>query len=233
MLINVRSVTHYYHWSAELFFGFWRTYSSLDPSITSTGETTLPAPRRLIFKSVLGDRWRDYAWMNQWVLRSSFPNIGIELTEDWNDRVDMARAFVFDRVVLADRAAAMHGFNFQRTQRTASEPFALPGSVHWWNTIRSNVVQASGIGENAGLGTRSNPVITYISRQTWGRRMLIPEDHDRLVQELYNLRDTYGYEVNVVSMDKLSRQEQIQLAARTTVSALCRMRTEKISHCRL
>ena len=44
------------------------------------------------------------------------------------------------------------------------------------------------------------------------------EDHERLVQELYKLRDTYGYEVNVVSMDKLTRAEQLQLAGRTTVS---------------
>ena len=47
--------------------------------------------------------------------------------------------------------------------------------------------------------------------------MLIPEDHDQLVQELYVLRDTYGYDVNVVSMDKLSRIEQLHLAGRTTV----------------
>jgi hypothetical protein len=55
----------------------------------------------------------------------------------------------------------------------------------------------------------------------WGRRMLIPEDHDKLVQELYVLRDTYGYEVNVVSMDKLSRMEQLHLAGRTTVWIVC------------
>lgn len=220
LLISCYSVTHYYHWSAELFFGFWRTYSSLDPSITSTGNTTLPPPRRLIFVHVLADRWRDYAWMNQWVLRNSFPSIGLEFTGDWADRIDMGRAFVFDRVVLADRAAAMHGYNFLRTQRTAAEPFALPGSVNWWSTIRSNVIQASGLAEDVGQGTRSNPVITYISRQEWGRRMLVKEDHDRLVEELYKLKDTYGYEVNVVSMDKLSRKEQFQLAARTTVSVL-------------
>jgi hypothetical protein len=47
--------------------------------------------------------------------------------------------------------------------------------------------------------------------------MLIQEDHERLVEELYKLRDQYGYEVNVVSMDKLTRAEQIALAARTTV----------------
>lgn len=49
--------------------------------------------------------------------------------------------------------------------------------------------------------------------------MLLPEHHERLVQELYSLRDKYRYEVNVVSMEKLSREEQIKLVARTTVSA--------------
>ena len=144
----------------------------------------------------------------------------MEWEAEWEARMDMGRVFVFDRVVLADRSAAMHGFNFQRTQRTASEPFALPGSVNWWSTIRSNVVQASGLKGDTGHGTMSNPVITYISRQEWGRRMLIQEDHDKLVAELYKLRDNYGYEVNVVSMDKLSRKEQFQLSARTTVSAI-------------
>lgn len=156
--------------------------------------------------------------MNQWVLRSSFPSIALEFESDWADRIDMGRVFVFDRVVLADRSAAMHGFNFLRTQRTAAEPFALPGSVNWWSTIRSNVIQATGLKGDTGHGTTSNPVITYISRQGWGRRMLIQEDHEKLVAELYKLRDNYGYEVNVVSMDKLSRKEQFQLAARTTVS---------------
>jgi hypothetical protein len=210
-------VTHYYHWSAELFFGLWRTYSSLDPSINSTGNTILPPPRRMIFSHLPEDRWRDYASMNQWVLRSSFPSIALEFSGDWAERAEMGRLFVFDRVVLADRAAAMFGFNFQRTQRTASEPFALPGSVNWWSTIRSNVIQAAGLRGNTGEGTTSNPVITYISRQGWGRRMLVKEDHEKLVRELYKLRDNYGYEVNVVSMDKLSRQEQFRLAARTTI----------------
>jgi len=212
------SVTHYYHWSAELFFGFWRAYSSLDPSITSEGNTILPSPRRMIFIHIDADHWRDYASMNQWVLRSSFPSIGLEFSADWADRANTKRLFMFDRVVLADRSAAMHGFNYLRTQRTASEPFALPGSVNWWSTIRSNVIQASGLRGDIGQGTTSNPVITYISRQEWGRRMLVQKDHEQLVEELYKLRDNYGYEVNVVSMDKLSRKEQLQLSARTTVS---------------
>jgi len=214
-------ITHYYHWSAELFFGFWRTYSSLDPGIPPTGETKLPSPRRMIFPHIDANNWRDYAAMNQWVLRSSFPSISMEFMNDWKERSDMSRVFVFDRVVFADRAAAMHGENFLRTQRTAANAFALPGSVNWWSTVRNNVVGFAGLSESGGAeavqGVASTPVITYISRQDWGRRMLIPEHHERLVRELYSLRDRYGYEVNVVSMDRLSRIEQFQLAGRTTI----------------
>lgn len=114
----------------------------------------------------------------------------------------------------------MHGFNFGRTGRSASQAFGLPGSVNWWAPVRGNVIQASGLKEDAGGGTQNNPVITYISRQNWGRRMLIPADHDKLVEELYKLRDEHGYEVNVVEFDKISRREQIQISARTTVSSV-------------
>jgi len=155
--------------------------------------------------------------MNQWVLRTAFPSISMEFSDDWKDRAAMDVPFVFDRVVFADRAATMNGANFLRTQRTASEAFTLPGSPNWWSTFRNNVIESTGLNASTGAGTRGNPVITYISRQDWGRRMLIQRDHEKLVEELYKLRDQYGYEVNVVSMDKLSPFEQLRLAGRTTV----------------
>lgn len=49
-----------------------------------------------------------------------------------------------------------------------------------------------------------------------------------LVRELYDLRDKYGYEVNVVSMEKLSRAEQVSLMARTTVR--CSLSLIKAGH---
>ena len=226
------SITHYYHWSAELFFGFWRTYSSLDPTIPPSGETTLPAPRRMIFPHLDAANWRDYAAMNQWVLRTAFPSISMEFMNDWKERAALGRVFVLDRVVLADRAAAMNGEMFLRTQRTAASAFSLPGSVNWWTAIRNNVVGFSILDEHAGAaavqGVPTRPVITYISRQGWNRRMLIQEDHERLVEELYKLRDMYDYEVNVVEMDKLTRVEQFRLAGRTTVSLHCCCRTVSV-----
>ncbi|KAK7021199.1 hypothetical protein R3P38DRAFT_2965519 [Favolaschia claudopus] len=210
-------IRHYYHWSAELYFGFWRTYSSLDPSISPDGTTTLPPPRRMFFNRLDAFRWRDPTHMNQLVLRSSFPELTMEFLDDWDDRAKMAVPFVFERVVLADRSAAMRAYNFLRYQRTAAVPFALPGSVNWWMSIRNSVVQFAGLDMHEGSSTTATPVITYISRQAWGRRTLLEEDHKKLVQELYRLRDTHGWEVNVVLMEKISRDEQIRLAVRTTI----------------
>jgi hypothetical protein len=211
------SVRHYYHWSAELWFGFWRTYSSLDPSISAAGNTTLPPPRRMIFNRLDAFRWRDYAKMNEWVVRSSFPDITMEFIDDWDDRAKMGVAFVFERVVLADRSAAMPALNYQRYQRTAAPAFALPGSPYWWITIRNNVIRFAGVELSEGAGTRGRPVITYISRQEWGRRMLVQADHERLVRALRTLEATHGYDVQIVIPERMTRLQQLQLAARTTV----------------
>ncbi|KAF5338912.1 hypothetical protein D9611_008684 [Ephemerocybe angulata] len=210
-------ITHYYHWSAELWFGAWRAYSSLDPYITAEGNSTLPPFRRLFFNRLDAAHWRDYASMNEWVVRSSFPSATMEFIDDWKDRIEMGRPFVFDRVLLADRSAAMLSHNYQRYQRTAAAAFGLPGSVNWWMPIRNNVVQFAGLDPSVGGGTTVKPVITYISRQNWGRRMLKPEDHDRLVTKLRELEQEHGFEVNIVNAEDMSRVEQIRLAARTTI----------------
>ncbi|KAF8531606.1 hypothetical protein JB92DRAFT_3086545 [Gautieria morchelliformis] len=206
-------IAHYYHWSAELFFGLWKAYSTLDPGITSDGHTKLPAPRRLIMVRVPAAQWRDYAAMNQWVTRGSFPSVSLEFQEDWVDRASMAHPFLLERVVFADRAAADHNPSVRLLLRSNAELFKLPGSPHWWSTIRNNLIDFAG----GDPQEHSRKVITYISRQGWGRRMLLPQDHDRLVKALEGLRDQYGYEVNIVNMDKLTRQEQFRLAGRTTI----------------
>lgn len=187
-----------------------------------------------------------------------------EYKSDFVDRADTQRAFVLERVVFADRAAAFRGPQFATTWRTAAEAHSLPGSKSWWAPVRRNLLEFVGGGEETftdledlgldsetaedeelelqqglqatrhrALDERSNKhVITYVSRQEWGRRMLKKEDHDVLVKELRELEKQHGYEVsvlyikranadvgqlNIVSMDKMSRDEQIRLAARTTV----------------
>ncbi|KAF7357668.1 hypothetical protein MSAN_01363400 [Mycena sanguinolenta] len=156
----------------------------------------------MFFNRLDAFRWRDPTDMNELVLRSSFPEVTMEFRDDWDDRIKMGVPFVFERVVLADRSAAMRAYNYQRYQRTAAVPFGLPGSG--W-------ILTTGARPPPHPSSRTSP------RQAWGRRILLQEDHEKLVQELYRLRDEHGWEVNVVLMEKISRAEQIQLAVRTTI----------------
>ncbi|KAF9267597.1 hypothetical protein L218DRAFT_978133 [Marasmius fiardii PR-910] len=199
-------LTHYYHWTAEFVLGLWRAYTSLDRFTTYNGSTSLPPPHHL----------------NQFVLRTAFPSLIMEFSDDWHDHSEMGIPFVFERVLIADRSASELAYNFERFLRTASVAFGLPGSstVNWWRTIRNNVVRFTGLDPlNAKIpeDATDTPVITYASRQEWNKRMLKPEDHELLVKELYKLRDEHGYEVNIVSMDKITRQEQTRLSGRTTI----------------
>ncbi|QRV98017.1 transmembrane protein [Ceratobasidium sp. AG-Ba] len=215
-------IQHYYHFSAELLFGLWRTYSSLDPLIPASGNTKLPAPRRFMFTHTPASKWRDYAKLNQYVLHSAFPSCSLAFEEDWIDRSETGKVHVFERVVFADRAASMRGQNFLASGRSASEVFVLPGSVNWWAPVRRNVLNFIGAPEEELIGAHEDgtplkPVITYVSRQGWGRRMLKEKDHLGLVKALRELEAKYGYEVNIVKLDKMSRDEQLRLAGRTTI----------------
>lgn len=249
--------------AAELLVGLWRTYSSLDPTINANGHTHLPSPSRMIMPHCGAGKWNDYAKMNSFLSRAIFPSMSYEYTNDFLDRADTGRAFLFERVIFADRAAAFRGPEFGKTWRTAAEAVTLSASKYWWSPLRRNLLEFVGAGSNTDLLSEINgvgaeedilpsetdvealeaeegavaddeealeaveqsqrlkhagkPVITYVSRQDWGRRMLKKADHESLVKELDALEKKYGWEVNIVSMDKLSRDEQIQLAARTTI----------------
>lgn len=60
------------------------------------------------------------------------------------------------------------------------------------------------------------PVVTYISRQS-SRRRLNKESHEGLVLALEASRDKLGFELHVIEAEKLSREEQLALAGKTTV----------------
>lgn len=156
--------------------------------------------------------------MTQYVLRGVFPSLVMEFEQDWKAcALPPHNALLYDRVVFADRAAAIHGNMEMQTGRTAAEAMELDASPHWWTTIRAALVKFAGYEPSQHSRI---PVITYVSRQGWGRRMLRPADHEKLVAALYDLQKKHGYEVNVVSLDKISRADQIKLAARTTVCNL-------------
>ncbi|CDO72793.1 hypothetical protein BN946_scf184994.g46 [Trametes cinnabarina] len=62
----------------------------------------------------------------------------------------------------------------------------------------------------------SDIVITYISRQA-ARRHLLDPDHDALVAALEAMCKKHGWELNVVQAEKLSKEQQLAIAARTTL----------------
>lgn len=132
-----------------------------------------------MFTHIKSREWTDYSGMNQWITRGAFSGMGVETIEDWEDRAKMQTVFVYERVVLADRAAAGEGDPFKYSWRTASNAFGLPGNENWWLPLRRSVLEFSGVPEQWIAGREQQKyVITYISRQQWGRRTLIPEDHD-------------------------------------------------------
>lgn len=190
------NITLFDSFAAELLFGMWRTYSTLDQDIKSDGVSRLPSPRRLMFTHSESEKWRDYSKMNTFLCKSIFPSMSYEFATEFQDRTDAGRPFLYDRVLFADRAAALRGPQFAQTWRTASEAMSLPGSAYWWSPVRKNLLEFVGVPESSlHPSDLETPVITYVSRQDWGRRMLIKEDHEKLVKELNNLHDKYGYEV--------------------------------------
>ncbi|KAG9083404.1 hypothetical protein FRC06_004551 [Ceratobasidium sp. 370] len=113
----------------------------------------------------------------------------------------------------------------------------------WWEPARRRVMKMAGVHEaiqdlslwwyggeedvkklQEGLeGGKPTVVITYISRQTAGRRKLIQADHEVLVAALEDLvarKNAEGvrpWHLEIVEAEHLSREEQVRLAARTTV----------------
>ena len=158
------------------------------------------------------------------------------------------RAWSFDTVLLADRSAAFRGSECGTyTQRTAAE--AVKGVVSresrtgflergWWEPVRRNVLRFAGVSEHVldigkrafkrasfgspRLGGVEEVVVTYISRQSV-RRHLIAEDHEGLVDALAELCGRRGWELNVVAMERITKEEQLSIAARTTVSTSNRL----------
>ena len=143
----------------------------------------LPMPKRLVFSRIKDREWTDYSGMNAYINRGAFPGMSIETIEDWEDRKSTQTVFVYERVVLADRAAACEAEPFRRTWRTVSNTMLLPGNENWWLPLRRRVLEFSGVperyivGPDPGLAIEPY-VITYVSRQSSRTRKLIPGDHE-------------------------------------------------------
>lgn len=100
----------------------------------------------------------------------------------------------------------------------------VPGD--FWEPIRAATVRNT-VGYVPILNSRgvviappeavsNKPIVTYISRQGGGRKLL-PADHDSLVEALEELEWDGLCDVHIPMMEKMSLKEQIELVAKSTV----------------
>lgn len=96
----------------------------------------------------------------------------------------------------------------------------------FWEPVRKSLVgnllgyvpmlDARGVVYSPPQAASTRPLVTYISRQGGGRRLL-EQDHQGLVKALTELESEGICEVNVVVMEQLSLRDQINQVARSTV----------------
>ncbi|KAJ7125779.1 hypothetical protein C8R43DRAFT_1212110 [Mycena crocata] len=199
-----------------------------------------PSIDRAIFIHSDVSGWRDGPGFNAYFLRAAFPSMTVEVSADWQDRVastsgsEIGRAWHFPLVLLADRSAAFRGpICGSHTQRTAANawiPMARAGKIdligNWWASMRATVLRyAGGMPQEDMQPTLQAPetvVITYINRQGT-RRHLADQDNVALVaamEELVARKNSEGkkqWEFNNVQAERISRDEQVRIAGRSTI----------------
>ncbi|TRM62211.1 hypothetical protein BD626DRAFT_498483 [Schizophyllum amplum] len=185
-------------------FALWRTYATLDPNIGAEGRSVLTRPTRLLFPQIrvysdsnppFQEYWirrrRADTGFHPFLLKAAFPHLSTLYLEAWEDYHKMEVPYFMERVVVADRRAALDA-----GRSTFGPALDLPVSKYWWEPVRRMLAQYLGTYEE-----KSNKrIITYIQRQhaTTGSR-LRPEDHTALLDALSKLgRDV---EVHVDSED--------------------------------
>jgi hypothetical protein len=193
---------------SHTFPSLWRTYSSLDPLITSTGATLLPPPSRLCFPHIYTfveppseeefvPLTRSHVGFHPNLLKTVFPSMGVMYAEDWQDLDELEVPFIMERAVIADREASRRAMSRQGNEAYDwTAPFLkIDASRNWWEPVRTSLTRNLHIDDES-----SDVVITYITRQDEesGPR-LRDRDHTTLVQELQRLEKESKYTVNIVS----------------------------------
>nr|GAT60749.1 predicted protein [Mycena chlorophos] len=212
--------------------------ASFTPPLIST---STPNIARAIYIHSDSDGWRDGPGFNGYAFRAVFPSTTVEVMTDWIDRVNattntlIERAWHFPLALLVDRSAAFRGpITGHYTQRTAAQAWmemAKQGKIdlvgNWWASIRSALTRYAGGDPTEELGAElrmpASVVITYINRQGT-RRHLREEDNLALlaaIQELVERKNREGgklkWEFNDVHAERLSLDEQVRVASRTTI----------------
>ncbi|KAJ7599181.1 hypothetical protein C8J56DRAFT_916015 [Mycena floridula] len=216
---------HFYHWWGEILLGFWRVYSKL--SMEEDGSiVALPFPERFLMPFVSRGTWRDRAGVSGPLMRAGFPRASIEESDYWDDLLRLNVTMVFDRAMVINRETA-HRHPFGGVwYKMAAGTWNVTVRDRFWEPVRESTLKnllgyvprlderGSVIAPPAAISSR--PIVTYISRQGAGRRLLA-QDHDLLVQALMELEVEGLCDVHVVQMERLSLQEQLALVSRSTI----------------
>lgn len=171
------------------------------------------------------------------IARALFPAMGFLFYEEWDDFHGTNKPFLFDRLVLADRGAAIRGaasFDYAAlaqppakasaqltlspvdTHLPFAAPFALPAPANWWAPARARLLAYLSIADDA-----KSKALTYVSTQhrATGPR-LRAADHAKLVAELRKLGAAQGWAVHVVEhggADQTPWSTHLLAAARSSV----------------
>lgn len=100
----------------------------------------------------------------------------------------------------------------------------LPVPDGFWEPLRKTVLRnflgklGSARETNSNHDFERKPVVTYVSRQSTGRR-LTTAAHDELIHSLKELEEEGLCDVRIPVMEHLTLKEQIEIASTTTVSA--------------
>ncbi|KAF8996225.1 hypothetical protein BDQ17DRAFT_1392068 [Cyathus striatus] len=219
-------MNHFYHWWGEIILGAWRVYSKL--AGTGNEPTQLPFPTRFLLPVMTEtSKWRDKSGVNGPLMRGAFPQASIEESTQWQDLIKVNSTFVFDRSMIVHRGTAhRHPFG-SRWFKMIGGAMNITVADDFWEPVRQSLVQnllgyipkienSKGVVRAPLTEERKMPVVTYISRQGGGRR-LIHEDHLGLVNALEELESEGICEVNIAMMERMSMKEQIAAAARSTI----------------
>ena len=209
-----------------------RTHSILDAEVTSDGATTLPFPSRIAFPRItyfsdprppggeegsdeLIPRTRSKLGLPHSLTKSLLPSTGIMYYGDWLDLHESEIPYVLERVVIADREAAMEASSGDGLPYWSAPFKDLTTTKNWWEPVRSGLSRVMRVAENP-----EEVVVTYISRQdVESGPTLKPEDHDVLVNELEKLGRNTKCTIKIVS-HSAPWQDKVSAILRSTVCSL-------------
>lgn len=113
------------------------------------------------------------------------------------------------------KSAMKHLFGYVPEVADSGEPVTPPGFAPDSDYTDSDYAAAAGTHDIDGP-SRNRPIVTYISRQDTGRRLLAP-DHEGLVAALLGLEEEGVCIVRIPVMEDLSFKEQFAEIASSTV----------------